>query len=280
MRVAFMFVLLLLSACQQAVMPDHLGCPEQEHAEGCVLAEDGETNKDLFTTINPGLVQTETVAYAKDTNGFLAQPKEPGTYPGIMMIHEWWGLNDNIRDMAVLLAQEGYVVLAVDLYGEVAETQEKARALSSAARANPEITVENMRAAVKYLRSRENVNAERIASMGWCFGGGQSLQLALSGEQLAATVIYYGNLVTEKEQLSAIQWPVLGIFGEEDTGIPVAQVREFEQALTELNIPNEIRAYTGVGHAFANPSGARYAPDETLDAWEKTVKFLDQHLKS
>jgi carboxymethylenebutenolidase len=151
--------------------------------------------------------------------------------------------------------------------------------LSSSVRNNPEEAVANMQGAVNYLGSLENVNSSRIASLGWCFGGGQSLQLALNSEEhpLAATVIYYGNLVNGTESLSKIKWPVLGIFGDQDQSIPVDSVMQFEQALNEIGITNEIYIYPGVGHAFANPSGDNYAPKETADAWKKTLVFLEKY---
>jgi Dienelactone hydrolase and related enzymes len=137
-----------------------------------------------------------------------------------------------------------------------------------------------MQFAVSYLSSLENVNASRIASLGWCFGGGQSLQLALNSEEhpLAATIIYYGNLVNNTEALSKIKWPVLGIFGDQDRSIPVNSVKQFGQALNEVGITNEIYIYPGVGHAFANPSNDNYAPKETDDAWKKTLAFLDEYV--
>lgn len=273
-RRLWLLFIILLSACQPA---EHT-CPETE--PGCVLGDEGSRNVDIFRDLNSELIKTESLSYADGAVGYLAQPAAEGKYPGIIMIHEWWGLNENIKDMANLLAQEGFVVLAVDLYdGKVAVTPEEARALVGAARENPEKAVANMRAGVTYLRSLPTVAQDKIGSIGWCFGGGQSLQLALSGEKIAATVIYYGNLVTEKDKLAAISWPVLGIFGEKDTSIPVSSVQEFQKAINELNIVNEIHIYPGVGHAFANPSGERYAPAETKDAWEKTVKFLKTNLR-
>jgi carboxymethylenebutenolidase len=278
----FILLLLLLVACQPVVEThdEHVGCPpEQVSAGTCELADEGERNVDIFDDLNPDLIQTESVSYAEGASGYLAQPKAEGVYPAVIMIHEFWGLNDNIKYMAGLLAQEGYVVLAVDLYGEVAETSERARELAGAARENQEKATANMKKAAEYLRSLPSVNPDKLASMGWCFGGGQSLQLALSGEKLAATVIYYGSLVTETDKLSVISWPVLGIFGAEDTGIPVSSVEEFKKSLNELGVGNEIHIYPGVGHAFANPSGARYAAEETKDAWDKTVAFLRKNLR-
>jgi len=192
------------------------------------------------------------------------------------MIHEWWGLNENIKEMAKKLASHGYVVLAVDLYdGKIATTSEEARMLVTSFDKNNGI--QNMNSAISYLD--EHYSPMKIGSMGWCFGGGQSLNLALNNNKLDATVIYYGSLVTDKTALSTITWPVLGIFAELDKGITPVTVHDFENSLNELKINNEIIIYPGVDHAFANPSGTSYAPDVSQDAWQKTLEFLDSSLK-
>ena len=214
--------------------------------------------------------------YFGETNGYLAQPVRQGSFPGIIMIHEWWGLNDNIKEMAQKLASHGYIVLAVDLYeGQIALTSEEARGLITSYDQN--LGIENMNAAITYLQ--ENYSSESIGSIGWCFGGGQSLNLALNNQEMDATIIYYGSLVTDSENLSSINWPILGIFAEMDKGIPVDTVKSFEESLNELNIQNDIHIYPGVDHAFANPSGERYAPTESQDAWQKTLVFLNENLK-
>ena len=236
-------------------------------------------------------LQNRTINYIDGSSGYLVYPNTTNNtttttgqqqkLPAVVMIHEWWGLNDNIKDMANELAGEGYVVLAADLYnGEVATDPNRARELSSSVNENPEQAITNLQSAVQYLASLPNVNSSRIASLGWCFGGGQSLQLALHSEQnpLAATVIYYGNLVNDTNELSNINWPVLGIFGDQDQSIPVESVDAFEQALNGTGIINEIYIYPGVGHAFANPSGDNYAPEETADAWQKTLTFLNKYV--
>lgn len=249
--------------------------PEDLHVVPPMAVSPKDANLELMKVGGqPVAVKTETVTYFPGTRGFYAQPEAPGTYPGIVMIHEWWGLNDYMRATAKELAGQGYRVLAVDLFGKTATTQDEARAQTAAY--DQTKGRENMRAAVAYLRSH---GAPKIASLGWCFGGGQFLQLALSGEKLNATVVYYGNIVTDTEQLRAIKWPVLGIFAGEDRGIPTKTVREFKDTLNELGISNEITIYPGVGHAFANPSGQSYAPNETRDAWQKTLKFLQENLK-
>ena len=238
-------------------------------------------------------LQNKTINYIDGSAGYLVYPNTTNNnnttsttgqqqkLPAVVMIHEWWGLNDNIKDMANELAGEGYVVLAADLYnGEVATDPNRAKELSSSVNENPEQAITNLQSAVQYLASLPNVNSSRIASLGWCFGGGQSIQLALHSEQnpLAATVMYYGNLVNDTNELSKINWPVLGIFGDQDQSIPVESVDAFEQALNGTGIKNEIYIYPGVGHAFANPSGDNYAPEETADAWQKTLTFLNKYV--
>jgi carboxymethylenebutenolidase len=126
-----------------------------------------------------------------------------------------------------------------------------------------------------------NVDSTKITSLGWCFGGGQSLQLALNSQEhpLAATILYYGTpLVTDKQSLSKIKWPVLGIFGDKDEAVPIGEVNQFRTSLNQSGITNEIHIYNGVGHAFANPSGDNYAPKETADAWQKTLSFLKKYV--
>lgn len=240
-------------------------------------------------------LENKTVNYFGNASGYLVYPVSSSlssiknnnttannnTFPAVVMIHENKGLNDNIKNMANLLAKEGYVILAVDLFnGEVTTDQKRASELTQSIRDNPDAAITNLKSAVKYLASFPNVNPEKIASLGWCFGGQQSLQLALNSEDhpLAATVIYYGRLVTEPETLSKIKWPVLGIFGDQDQSIPVTTVEQFEEALTKNGITNEIYIYKGVGHAFANPSGDNYAPNETKGAWQKTLSFLNKYL--
>jgi carboxymethylenebutenolidase len=229
-------------------------------------------------------LQNKTINYFDDSKGYLVYPLKGNisNMPGVIMVHEWWGMNDNIKNMANLLAKQGYVVLAADLFsGKVAVDANEAGKLVQSARSNQEETLANLKAAVKYVSSLPFVDKSRIASLGWCFGGGQALQLALnSGDQpLAATILYYGTpLVTDKTNVSKVKWPVLGIFGDRDQAIPVDEVKKFEAALDENEITNEIHIYPGVGHAFANPSGDNYAPEETKVAWQKTLAFLEKYL--
>ena len=264
--IPFVLLFILLASCTQQV-PKNVQ-ENQNNVRNVEILKNGNTS---------GIEATET-DYGPAV-GFLAEPKKDGIYPAVVMVHEWWGLNDNIKEMARSLAAEGYVVLAVDLFnGKVARNSSEAGQLTGEIRKNNTGAIQNMKAAVGYLKNKGNVDDNKIASMGWCFGGAMSLQLALN-EKLAATVVYYGNLETNASKLSVIKWPVLGIFGSLDTSIPVDIVKKFETALNELGIENEIKIYEGVGHAFANPSGMNYAPNETKDAWKKTLDFLNRNLK-
>lgn len=244
------------------------------------------SNLSLYEDMKNVNLQNKTVQYFEDVQGYLVYPVSSsgnqGKLPAVVMIHEWWGVNQNIKDMANLLAKQGFVVLAVDLYhGKVADNPQRAMELVQMARNNQNNSIANLQGAVKYLSLAPNVNSAKITSLGWCFGGGQSLQLALNSQEhpLAATILYYGTpLVTDKQSLSKIKWPVLGIFGDKDQAIPIGEVNQFRTVLNQSGITNEIHIYNGVGHAFANPSGDNYAPKETADAWQKTLSFLKKYV--
>lgn len=228
-------------------------------------------------------VVSQTLPYTEYADelvyGYFSAPAdmfEP--LPAVIMIHEWWGLNDNIRAMADRLAAEGYVVFAVDMYGgRTAATPQEARELMLSVVEDMESGRGNLRAAYEFLDA--TVGAPKIASMGWCFGGGWSLSAAqIFPDTLDASVIYYGQVTSDEELLRPISAPILGIFGAEDKGIPVASVEGFQASLERLRKTHEVQIYPGVGHAFANPSGQNYDADSAADAWQRTLDFLKQHL--
>lgn len=234
-------------------------------------ADDGET------TVTREVVYHR--ADDKEVKGYLAMPLDaaPGT-PGLIVIQEWWGLNDNIRAMTRKLAAEGYTALAVDLYeGEVAEDRDGARALMTAALEAPENLEAHLRNAYAYLVEEEG--AGDVGSIGWCLGGGWSLRAAqiLPGE-IDAAVIYYGFVSPDEAALEPITAPIQGHFGAEDRGIPLETVQAFETALENLGKDAEIYVYAGAHHAFANPSGTRYDAAAAEQAWERTLAFFGQHL--
>lgn len=187
------------------------------------------------------------------------------------------GLNDHIRHWADRLAADGYAALAVDLYeGKVATTRDEAMEAMRAV--DREKAVERLTAAHAFLKKDDRVKASKRASIGWCFGGGYSLQLAISAPDLDAAVIYYGRLVTDTEMLAPIKAHLLGVFGNRDTGIPPTAVDDFEKALKEAKVEATILRYDAE-HAFANPSSARYDTKSAEDAWTKVRSFLKKRLR-
>jgi len=209
---------------------------------------------------------------------FPADMVEP--LPAIIIIHEWWGLNDNVRAMADRLAGEGYIVLAVDLYGgEVAESPAGARQMMLSVVENPDQASENIRKAYDFVNTA--AGAPKVGSLGWCFGGGWSLNTAmLFPDELDAAVIYYGQVTDDEDKLRAINVPILGLFGADDTGISVESVQQFEAALERLRKNHDIQIYPGAGHAFANPTGRNYNAEVAEDAWRRTLEFFGHNLGS
>jgi carboxymethylenebutenolidase len=290
--ILFIVISLILSTTSTAykVIPDAYSQTNAIDIAATAFASNssGTTNNNALsntTVATEGLQIKKDVRYFDGASGYLVYPANATTgisgkkLPAVIMIHEWWGLNDNIKTMANTLAkQTGYVVLAVDFFkGQSTKDSKQAMQLVGGVTANPQEAISNLQSAVNYLISLPFVNSSKISSIGWCFGGGQSLQLALHSEQhpLFATILYYGTpLVTDKQELSKIKWPVLGFFGDSDQSIPLSQINSFKSALESNGITNQIHIYKGLEHAFANPSGANYAPQQTADAWEKTLAFL------
>jgi carboxymethylenebutenolidase len=262
---------------EQAAAVDNVEAMAREHADDTAEPSEAvaaEPQRD---------VTAERLAYAEVDDevvyghfAFPADMIEP--LPAVIMIHEWWGLNDNVRAMAERLAAEGYIVLAVDLFGGEAATEpEAARQLMLRAVENRESVTSNIEQAYHFVS--KIAGAPRVASLGWCFGGGWSLNTALLfPEDLDAAVIYYGQVTDDEARLSPLEVPILGLFGSEDRGIKVDSVRRFEAALERLGKNYEIHVYEGAGHAFANPSGNNFNAGYADDAWNRTLDFLRGHL--
>ena len=209
----------------------------------------------------------------------LYTPEGKGPFPGIIVIHEWWGLNDWVKEQASKLSDQGYVALAIDLYrGKVATTPDMAHELM---RGVPEDRAKrDLHAAFEFLKSQTNVKADRIASIGWCMGGGYSLDVALQEPTLTAAVINYGHLATDPEALKKINASILGLFGGQDRGITPEDVKKFEQAMKQLGKKIDITIYPDAGHAFENPNNTTgYRAADAADAWKRTTDFLASTLK-
>lgn len=206
----------------------------------------------------------------------LAMPEGDGPFPAVVLIHEWWGLNDQIKAVAAELANLGFMALAVDLYkGGVADTREDAMALMQAV--NEEEATDTLTGWIDWLRRHQRCNG-KVATMGWCFGGGWSLNASME-TPVDATIIYYGNVTRTPKQLSRLRGPVLGHFGTLDKSIDEAMVGGFERAMAEAGKADRLNVYWYVAdHAFANPTGARYDADDAALAWSRSVSFLYRQL--
>jgi len=215
------------------------------------------------------------------TRGYLAVPEGEGPFPALILIHEWNGLVDRVRQVADAFADEGYVALAADLYkGRNGSNRDENVALMNEAREDMQSTINNLDAAQRFLRDRADVTG-KVGVMGWCFGGGIALSYALGGEHHDATAIFYGSLVEDPAELSRLSHPVYGTFAENDQGIPVDQVERFAAALDSIGIENDIHIYDAVNHGFwLRVEGDRELREEPArDAWSRLKRFLGQLLK-
>jgi carboxymethylenebutenolidase len=216
------------------------------------------------------------------TMGYLAVPEGAGPFPALVIIHEWNGLVDRVRQVADDFAAEGYVTLAADLYsGETGSNSEENVALMSAATGDMPTVVANLNAAVAYLKARSDVTG-RVGAMGWCFGGGMALSFGLDGENHDATAIFYGQLIDDPEVLARMDHEVYGTFASLDRGISPESVEAFERALRSAGIDNDLHVYDDVNHGFwlrvdGDMEGRGAAG---LDAWERLMAYLDRTLRS
>jgi carboxymethylenebutenolidase len=226
--------------------------------------------------------KTQTVQFSAPdgmVSGFLAVPATRGKHPALVVVHEWWGLTGWVKGETEKFAQQGYVALAVDLYrGKVTNDPMEAHELMRGLPADR--AVSDLKAAFDYLAARKDVEARRIGSVGWCMGGGYSLQLAIHEPRLAACVVNYGALPTDAAELRRIRSPLLGNFGGLDRGITPDDVRAFEKTMRSLSKSVDVKIYADAGHAFENPTNARgYRAAAAADAWARTTEFLRKTLK-
>jgi carboxymethylenebutenolidase len=211
--------------------------------------------------------------------GYLAVPATKGKHPAIIVIQEYWGVNDWIRDQADRFARQGYVALAPDLYrgkstADASEAHELMRGLPE------DRAMADLEGAFNYLAQRSDVDASRIGVIGWCMGGGYALQLAIAEPRIAAAVINYGHLVTDPNTIASIKSPILGNFGEADRGIPPDDVRAFDAALKKAGKVSDIKIYPGAGHQFMNPnSKGAYVKSAARDSWARIDSFFQRTLK-
>jgi len=236
------------------------------------VTDTGAILDDDITASGEFIINAENVDYG-DANGFLAMPKGDGPFPAIVLIHEWWGLNDNIKWYAEQFAKQGYVALAVDLYGESTTDPSRAGELAGAVRANLDPAFANLRSAVDYLKTLPMVDDESLASVGWCFGGGWSYLMAKNNMDVKASVMYYGQFAPE-DDLDMMKSHIIGHFGENDESIPVDDVRAFQAKLQNQSGEHQIFIYPNEGHGFAR----ELESDSAKMAWNRTLEFLEEQL--
>ena len=236
----------------------------------------------LVALASPAFAAEQMVSYKsgdETVNGFLVTPEGKGPFPAVIVIHEWWGLDNWIKDQVRALAQEGYVALAPDLYrGKVTSKQEEAHQLMSGL---PEDrAVRDLRAAFTFLIGRRDVR--RIGAIGWCMGGKYALRLAVEEPRLAAVVAYYGAPPTDPAAIARIKAPVLGNYGQEDKGPSPEQVSAFEAAMKKAGKTVDIKIHPGAGHAFANPNNpwGGYREGAAKDAWQRTLAWFAKYLNA
>jgi len=231
----------------------------------------------------PAFAAEESVTFPSGPEkgmALLVTPAGKGPSPAVIVIQEWWGLDDWVKQQARALAAEGYVALAVDLYrGKVTSNPEEAHQLMNGL--SPDRAMRDLKGAFAYLQGRPDVKKDRIGVIGWCMGGMYSLALATEEPRLAAVVAYYGAPPTDAAAVAKIKAPVLGNYGAEDKGPAPEQVKTFEGALKQAGKTVDVKIYPGAGHAFANPNNpwGGYREAAAKDAWARTVAFFAAQLK-
>ncbi len=260
---------MLLTACQHS---------EEETPPPVV---DESANGSGAEPATAGLV-TGTVSYPGDQegetlSGYLARPEEEGTRLGVVVIQEWWGLDDHIKDVTRRFASVGFAALAPDLYhGQVTTEPDQARKLVM--ELDMEAAVAEIRAAMGYLLGQDYVEGEAAGAVGFCMGGGLVLQLARVSDRLGAAVAFYGSPLSA-EQAAQVEAPVMGNYGAEDQGIPESRIRTMEAAFEEAGVNHDIKIYEGAQHAFFNDTRpSSHAPEASEDAWARTLDWFRTHL--
>ncbi len=251
---------------------------------GCT-AGDGQADEPITSSIPDAILgeapppQGQTIAYIEgdaETRGYLAVPGGDGPFPALILIHEWNGLADRVRQVADAFADEGYVALAADLYrGRTGTNRDENMALVQEARGDMDAVIANLDAAQRFLKNRPDVTG-KVGVMGWCFGGGIALSYALGGEHHDATAIFYGSLIEDPAELARISHPVYGTFAEMDQGIPPDQVERFAAALDSIGIENDIHVYDAVNHGFwlRVEEDRELREEPAADAWSRLKQFM------
>jgi carboxymethylenebutenolidase len=212
------------------------------------------------------------------SEAFVAWPDGRGPAPAIVVLHEWWGLDAHVREVAHQFARQGYVAVVPDLYhGLLASDPERARQLKDGL--DPADAFATIDGAIQWLRGQPRTARARVGVVGFCMGGGIAERYALRARGLDAVVMFYGQPETDPAALAGLTAPLQGHFGAEDASIPLAKVDELRVALAKAGKSAEIHTYPGAGHAFMHEGRDTYRPDASRQAWARMLGFLQQHLK-
>lgn len=223
---------------------------------------------------------TRFSANGVELNAYVAQPSEAGQYPAVLMIHEWWGFRPDILTKADALAEQGYVVLAVDAFRNRSMSGVPSALFNTITYPEAQIHAD-LDASLDYLIGLEKVDAQRVAVIGFCFGGRETVGVGVrNAEQVHAILTFYGSgQINTSEGLAPLgehDVAVLGVFGAEDDLIPMEEVETFKTSLNTLNLAHQVTVYEGVGHAFVQDLTAAGPSSE---AWQEAVAFLGEHLQ-
>ena len=212
------------------------------------------------------------------TEAFVSWPAGKAAAPGIVVVQEWWGLNNQIRDVARRLSREGYVAIVPDLYhGKVATDPEQAHVLLRGL--ENDVALEELSGAIRWLRAEPRVGKKHIGVVGFCMGGGLAQKLAMKSQEISAVVMFYGLTATDAKSLAGLHAPVQGHFGEQDDGIPIVKVEALRSGLKQAGKTGEIYLYAGAGDAFMNDTRPSYHPDAARQGWARMLAFFQKNLR-
>ena len=213
-----------------------------------------------------------------DVRAYVARPPGSGPFPVVIMIHEFFGLNQSILSKADGLAEQGYLVIAPDTF-RGSTTAWIPRAIYQVITTRPEDVNQDLDSVFAWAQAQPDADPARIAILGFCYGGRTSLVYSLHNPRLAATVMFYGAPETDPQVLKALPGPLLGIFGGADLTIPAADVRAFEAGLNQAGVPNQISIYPDQPHAFVKDMDGIRAGGAQGQAWAEMLAFLEKNLK-
>ncbi len=210
--------------------------------------------------------------------GYLAQPDNSAMRPAVIVIQEWWGLDPHIRSIADRFAREGFVALAPDLYhGAFATEPDEARKLVM--NMNREQATKDLSGAVRFLQDMAEVAPKKVGCIGFCMGGSMTLALAAASADVAAAAPFYAGFQPPAEELAKIQAEMFCAFGADDAGIPLDNVKKFEDALNNTGRNAVVKVYDGAPHSFFNDTRDSYRPDAAKDAWDNALALFRRVLR-